>query len=186
MVFRKNSVNSVRVVHHAHVFTQDSVRPMSVLPTIMTMMRAVSVRKVLAQVCRVAHPSVPASVHVRADISHVQVKNTVSNHAVVINHVSSARHTVRHVRVDTSSVRAATSHVHSATMAVTSHVSPVRLAMASSVLPTVLPVRADMALLPSRVVTTSSVSRVVPLTVPPLHIIRRSVLPDMIPMLSIA
>ena len=170
MVFRKNSVNSVRVVHHAHVFTQDSVRPMSVLPTIMTMMRAVSVRKVLAQVCRVAHPSVPASVHVRA----------------VINHVSSARHTVRHVRVDTSSVRAATSHVHSVTMAVISHASPVRLAMASSVLPTVLPVRADMALLPSRVVTTSSVSRVVPLMVPPLHIIRRSVLPDMIPMLSIA
>ena len=177
MVFRKNSVNSVRVVHHAHVFTQDSVRPMSVLPTIMTMMRAVSVRKVLAQVCRVAHPSVPASVHVRADISHVRA---------VISHVSSARHTVRHVRVDTSSVRAATSHVHSATMAVTSHVSLVRAAMASSVLPTVLPVRADMALLPSRVVTTSSASRVVPLTVPPLHIIRRSVLPDMIPMLSIA
>ena len=177
MVFRKNSVNSVRVVHHAHVFTQDSVRPMSVLPTIMTMMRAVSVRKVLAQVCRVAHPSVPASVHVRADISHVRA---------VINHVSSALHTVLPVRVDTSSVRAATSHVHSVTMAVISHASPVRAAMASSVLPTVLPVRADMALLPSRVVTTSSVSRVVPLTVPPLHIIRRSVLPDMIPMLSIA
>ena len=177
MVFRKNSVNSVRVVHHAHVFTQDSVRPMSVLPTIMTMMRAVSVRKVLAQVCRVAHPSVPASVHVRADTSNVKAVINLDQIArAVINQDHSAQHTVLHARAAiTQIVKAASSHV-----------SPAKTPTASSAPHTVLPARAAITLLPSRAVTTSLASRAVPLTVPPLHIRRRSVLPDMIPMLSIA
>jgi len=155
--------------------------PMSVLPTIMTMMRAVSVRKVLAQVCRVAHPSVLASVRVRADISSVKA---------VINHVSSALHTVLHVRVGIARIvraviilrgKAAISHVPKENT-VSSHAA----ATVSSVLPTVLPVRADTMPMPSRVVTTSTTSRDVPLTVPPLHTIRRNVLLDMIRMRSTA
>ena len=177
MVFRKNSVNSVRAVHHAHVFTQDSVRPMSVLPTIMTMMRAVSVRKVLAQVCRVAHPSVPASVHVRADTSNVKAVINLDQIAkAAISHAHSAPLTVLHARAAiTQIVKAASSHV-----------SPAKVPMDSSAPHSVLPARAATALLPSRAVTTSLASRVVPLTEPPLHIRRKSVLPDTIPMLSIA
>jgi hypothetical protein len=181
MVFRMNSVNSVRVVHHAHVFTQDSVRPMSVLPTIMTMMRAVSVQRVLAQVCRVARHSVPASVHVRAVISHAKIVKAD------ISHVSSVLHMALHVRVDTRVVKAVISSAEvnmvRSHAVVTSHVSLVRAAM-DSVLHTVLHVRADI--MPRAVVITSTISRAVLLTVPQLHIIRRSILLVTIPMLSIA
>jgi hypothetical protein len=188
MVFRMNSVNSVRVVHHAHVFTQDSVRPMSVLPTIMTMMRAVSVQRVLAQVCRVAHHSVPVSVHVRAVIS--SAKAVISHAKIVkadISHVSSVLHMALHVRVDTRVVKAVISSAEvnmvRSHAVVTSHVSLVRAAM-DSVLHTVLHVRADI--MPRAVVITSTISRAVLLTVPQLHIIRRSILLVTIPMLSIA
>ena len=192
-----NSVNSVRAVHHAHVFTQDSVRPMSVLPTIMTMMRAVSVQRVLAQVCRVAHHSVPASVHVRAAISSAQV-NTVRSHAVAISHANHVKADISHVssvlltalpvRVDTRVVKAAMASSAEVNMVrshavVTSHVSLVRAAM-DSVLHTVLHVRADI--MPREVVTTSTTSRAVLLTVSQLHITRRSILLVTIPMLSIA
>ena len=189
MVFRMNSVNSVRAVHHAHVFTQDSVRPISVLPTIMTMMRAVSVQRVLAQVCRVAHHSVPASVHVRAVISSARAVFSHANHVKAdISHVSSVLHMALRVRADTRVVKAAMASsvqvntVRSHAVAI-SHVSLVRAAM-DSVLHTVLHVRADI--MPRAVVTTSTTSRAVLLTVPQLHTIRRSILQVTIPMLSIA
>ena len=141
-------------VHHVPVYILSSVLLLNVRTTVaMTMMRAGSALKVLAQLCsKATHSGVKVDtspVSVRVAISHV--KADTSSARVAINPVRDRKAVISPVKVDTNSVREAISHVRVDTSHVRDKkavISPVRVDT-SSVREAISPVR-------DRVVDTSS------------------------------